>query len=72
MSTSTSTTKITPNDIEAKLRSFQGTIQDKVEEKKSNALLIAGLVSLALVAAFYMLGRRSGTRRSALVEIRRV
>lgn len=65
------TQRISPRDIEDKLKALQGDVQNKVEDQKTNVMLIAGFVGLVLVVAFYFLGRRSGTRRSTLVEIRR-
>lgn len=64
--------KISASDIESKLRALQGDVQDKVEDQKTNVMVAAGVVALILVVAFYLLGRRSGKRRSTLVEIRRV
>ncbi|MFM7126474.1 MAG: hypothetical protein ACKOA6_14775 [Actinomycetota bacterium] len=63
---------ISRSDIESKLRALQGDVQDKVEDRRSTILAIAGAVGVVLVVTFYLLGRRSGRRRSALVEIRRV
>jgi len=64
--------KISAEDIEAKLRSLQGDVQEKVEDKKTNVLIAVSVVGLVLVFAFYFLGRRSGRRRSTLVEVKRV
>lgn len=72
MASTKANSKITPSDIESKLRSLQGDVQEKVEEQKSNVYLAAGIGALLLVVAFYFLGRRSGKRRSTLVEIKRV
>jgi hypothetical protein len=72
MSSQKSNTKISAEDIEAKLRSLQGDVQEKVEDQKTNVLIASGVVALVLVIAFYFLGRRSGRRRSTLVEVRRV
>lgn len=72
MASTKAKSKITPSDIESKLRSLQGDVQEKVEEQKSNVYLAAGIGALLLVVAFYFLGRRSGKRRSTLVEIKRV
>lgn len=64
--------RITPADIESKLRALQGEVQGKVDEQKANLTLGVAALGLVLVFAFYFLGRRSGIRRSTLVEIRRV
>lgn len=63
---------ISRSDIENKLRALQGDVQDKVEDRRSTLLAVAGVVGVVLVVTFYLLGRRSGRRRSTLVEIRRV
>jgi len=70
--TPNSNSRISAEDIESKLRSLQGDVQDKVEDQKTNVLIASGVVALVLVIAFYFLGRRSGRRRSTLVEVRRV
>lgn len=59
-------------DIENKLRALQGDVQEKVEDRKSTIMVVAGVIGVVLVVTFYLLGRRSGRRRSTLVEIRRV
>ena len=71
MSTSTAA-KITRGDLEAKLREVSGDVGDTVEAVKPQVFggAAAGLL-LALVVA-YLLGRRRGRKRSAIVEIRRV
>jgi hypothetical protein len=63
---------ISRSDIETKLRALQGDVQDKVEDRRSTILAVAGAIGVVLVVSFYLLGRRSGRRRSTLVEIRRV
>lgn len=72
MATPKTSAKISASDIESKLRALQGDVQEKVEDQKTNVMVAAGVVTLILVIAFYFLGRRSGRRRSTMVEIRRV
>ncbi|HZU79858.1 MAG TPA: hypothetical protein VE991_08070 [Acidimicrobiales bacterium] len=64
--------RITRDDIEQKLRSLAGEVDDKVESAKPVVVsgAVAGLLVVALVA--YLLGRRRGKARSAVVEIRRL
>jgi hypothetical protein len=65
-------TKITRDDLEAKLRQVVGEVDDRVEEARPN-IITGALVALAVVAVVaYLFGRRSGKMRSAVVEIRRV
>ena len=69
---STEPTRITPADIEAKLREVQGQIDVVAEDSKKRMALIgvvAGIIALFIV---YLLGRRTGKRKSTVVEIRRL
>lgn len=68
----TDATTITPQDLENKLRALQGDIQGRVEERKMSIATIAAGGGIALLFLFFLLGRRAGRRRSAVVEIRRV
>jgi len=65
-------TKITRDDLEAKLRQVVGEVDDRVDEARPS--IVAGAVVVVAVVAVlaYLLGRRSGKIRSAVVEIRRV
>jgi hypothetical protein len=72
MSSSQSQSRISREDIESKLRLLQGDVQGKVDDRRSTLLAVAGGVGVVLVVAFYLMGRRSGKRRSTVVEIRRV
>lgn len=64
--------KITPQDLENKFKALQGDIQGRVDEKKTSIATVAGGAAIAMMIIFFLLGRRSGKRRSAVVEIRRV
>ena len=72
MSSSQSQSRISREDIESTLRVLQGDVQGKVDDRRSTLLAVAGGVGVVLVVAFYLMGRRSGKRRSTVVEIRRV
>lgn len=65
-------TKITPDDLRDKLQAFQGEVQGKVEDQKMSIATVAGGVGLVLLLVMFMLGKRSGKKKSAIVEIRRV
>jgi hypothetical protein len=68
----TGTAKITRDDLEAKLRQVVGEVDDRVDEARPN-IVTGAVAALAVVAVLaYLIGRRSGRSRSALVEIRRV
>lgn len=63
---------VTRDDLEQRFAAVQSGLQGKVKERKSTIKTVAiagGIVMLLLV---FVLGRRSGKRRSTLVEIRRV
>jgi hypothetical protein len=70
--TTDSTTKITPQDIENRLKALQGDVQGKVDEKKSTIAASAAAGGALLLLIFFLLGKRSGKKRSAVVEIRRI
>ncbi|MFM9037825.1 MAG: hypothetical protein ACKOJ9_09115 [Actinomycetota bacterium] len=63
--------RVSREDIEKKLRALQGDVQGKVDDRRSSLFAIAGGVGVALVIVFFLLGRRSGRRRSTVVEVRR-
>ncbi len=65
-------TKITPQDIENKLKALQGDVQGRVDEKKSTIATTAAAGGVVLLLIFFLLGKRSGKKRSTVVEIRRV
>jgi hypothetical protein len=71
VSTSTAA-RISRDDLEAKLREVSGDVGDTVEAVKPQIYggAVAGLLLAVIVA--YLLGRRRGRKRSAIVEIRRV
>jgi len=63
---------ISRDDLERKLRAFQGDIKGAVDSQRNNIVVVAGVVGLIVVAVFFLLGRRSGKKKSTIVEIRRV
>ncbi len=68
----TTPTQITPDDLRDKLQAFQGDIQGKVEDQKTSIATVAGGVGMALMIIMFLLGKRAGKKKSAIVEIRRV
>lgn len=66
-----SSTKITEQDLENTLRSFQGGVQSKVDDKKSTLAAIGGGAAIILLILFFLLGKRAGKRKTTLVEIKR-
>ena len=63
---------VTRYDIEAKFRQLQGEVDTTAESAKSYVLIggIAGAILVLLVV--YILGRRTGRKKSTVVEIRRL
>ncbi|MGA9275373.1 hypothetical protein [Ilumatobacter sp.] len=68
----TTPSKITPEDLRDKLQAFQGDVQGIVDDKKMSIATVAGGVGIVLLLVMFMLGKRSGKKKSAIVEIRRV
>lgn len=66
------TVRISRDDLEAKLREISGGVEDTVETARPKLIgsAAAGLLLVVLIA--YLLGRRGGRARSAVVEIRKV
>jgi uncharacterized membrane protein YvbJ len=66
------TPPVTRDQIESKLREIQGGIQNRIEERKKSLLAIGGTVAVVILVIAYLLGRRTGKKKTTLVEIRRV
>ena len=64
--------RITRDDIEAKFRELTGEATDEVESTRSQVLTVGLAVGVVLVAVVFLIGRRNGRRRSAVVEVRRI
>lgn len=63
--------RITRQDIEDRLRSLTGGVEEAVDEVRPALIGTAVGAGVLLLLLAYLLGRRSGTHRSAVVEIRR-
>ncbi len=72
MSKTATPTKITRDDLENKLRAFQGDVQGKLDDKKSTLMAVGVGVGAILLIVFFLLGKRSGKKKTTFVEIRRV
>lgn len=64
--------KITPDDIEAKVREIFEGAQEEVASSKSQLTTVLGILAIIVVLLSYLLGRRGGRKRSAVVEVRRM
>lgn len=70
--TTDTTGKITPEDLESKLREFSSEVDDAGDQAKQYAIFAAVGVGLVVFAVAFMSGRRRGTKKSTVVEIRRI
>ena len=66
------TERITPDDIESKLRELQGEVETIQEDARSYALTVGAVVVVGVVVVAFWLGRRRGKRSTTVLEIRRV
>ena len=64
--------RITRADIEAKLRSIRDDIEPVGEQAKGGLMAAAPVVAAVLVIGAYLLGKRSGKKRRAVIEIKRL
>jgi hypothetical protein len=72
MAKQATTTRITRDDLERSFRSLQDGARARVDEKKSTIATAASIGGILIVLLVFLLGRRSGRRKTTLVEIRRV
>jgi hypothetical protein len=64
--------RITRADIEAKLRAIRDDIEPVGEQAKGGLMAAAPVVVAVLVIGAYLLGKRSGKKRRAVIEIKRL
>jgi hypothetical protein len=69
---SPATERITRDQIEAKFRELTGEVTDEVESTRSQMVTVGLAVGVVVVAAIFLMGRRNGRRKSAIVEVRRI
>jgi hypothetical protein len=69
---SPATERITRDQIEAQFRELTGEVADEAESTRSQLVTVGLAVGVVTVAVIFLIGRRSGRRRSAVVEVRRV
>jgi hypothetical protein len=66
------TAKISRDDLEAKLREMSGGVEETVEAARPKVISSAVAAGVLVVLVAYLLGRRRGRARSAVIEIRKV
>lgn len=70
--TDDSTTKITRDDIEKGFRDVSGEITGQAQAAAPKIIPVVVGASLLLLFVAYLLGKRVGTTKSTVVEIRRI
>jgi hypothetical protein len=63
---------ITKADIEAKLQTLKGGVDQEIANVRGIAIAVGVTVAVVVVLATFALGRRRGRRLATIVEIRRV
>lgn len=64
--------RITRDDIEAKVREIEGALSGPVEAARPSIMATGILMTVVVVIIAYLFGRRIGTKRSAIVEVKRL
>lgn len=64
--------KITPADLEAKMRELQGEVEETTETAKSYVLAGVAVAAVVVFVVAFTMGKRRGRRKSTVVEIRRI
>ncbi len=65
-------TRVTRDDLEQSLPAAPGRGAHEVIDRRSTFLTAGGITALLVVLIIFMLGRRSGKKKTTYVEIRRV
>ena len=64
--------RISRSDIEAKLKAIRDDIELVGDQAKGGLMAVAPIVVAVIVIGAYVLGKRSGKKRRAVIEIRRL
>jgi len=67
----TSTQRISRDDIQRKLGDIGSEATTTVTDAKSQIITAGAAVALLLLIVAFVLGRRGGTRRSTIIEVKR-
>lgn len=68
----TEESKITPADIESKFREIQGQVDTVSEDSKKQVVVGGTIFAIILLAIIYLMGQKSGKKKSTVLEIRRL
>jgi uncharacterized membrane protein len=63
---------VTRDDLESKLRELQGEAADRASAASSILIVAGAATAVGVVAVVFLLGRRSGRKKTTVVEVRRV
>ncbi|MBL6636394.1 MAG: hypothetical protein O3B40_01545 [Actinobacteria bacterium] len=65
-------TSVTRDELESTLSSFQSSLRGQIEDRRQTIVVAGVAISVGLAVVAYLLGRRSGRRKSAIIDIRRL
>ena len=65
-------TSVSRDELESTLSSFQNSLRGQIEDRRQTIFTAAVAISVGLAVVAYLLGRRSGRRKSAIIDIRRL
>ena len=60
------------DDLQSTLESFQQTLRGQIDDRRQTIVTVAVVVAVGMATVAYLLGRRSGRRKSAIIDIRRL
>jgi hypothetical protein len=63
---------ITRNDIETKLKEITGDVNDTVEAARGIGIAVAVGAGVLFIVSAYWFGKRKGSKRKTVLEIRRI
>ena len=63
--------RITRADLEARFGEVQRDLQGRLDDRRQSIVAVASAVGVVVLVVAYLLGRRSGRRKTTFVEIRR-
>lgn len=64
--------RITRDDLEAKLRELEGGVEETKESAQSTLVTVGAVLLVLVIAIAFLTGRRKGTKRTTVVEVRRI
>jgi hypothetical protein len=64
--------RITRDDLEQRFTAVQDNLRGKVRDRKQTLITAASATAVVVLLLVFLLGKRSGKRKTTLVEIRRI